>query len=209
MLVYGLSTGNKIGLAATAAAFIAFALTSSFLFPRLRSSFPGRGLPAFVIVCFLFFFGMLAAVEVFGAEKTEGTEQAAGSEPSTSAPTTAPSSTTTVQLTTTEAPTTTKAPATTKTPEPASVTVKESEFKIELPSKTLKPGEVTFEVENEGKIPHNLVVTGNGSNAQTPIFPGGTKKELKVTLKPGNYELICSVPGHKQAGMDQKITVTG
>ncbi len=207
MLVYGLSSGNKIGLGITAAAFIVFALASSFLFPRFRSSFPGKGLPAFVIVCFLFFFGMLAAVEIFGVEKAEGTERVAEAE-SSQAVTTAPS-TASVKLTTTEAPTTTEATTTTQAPEPQTVAVKESEFKIALPASTLKAGEVTFEVENEGKIPHNLVVTGNGSNAETPIFAGGQSKTLKVTLKPGSYELICSVPGHKQAGMDLKIKVTG
>jgi uncharacterized cupredoxin-like copper-binding protein len=63
-----LSTGHEVGLGVTAAAFITFALVSSFLFPRFRPDYPGRGLLAFVVVAFVFFFGMLAAVETFGAE---------------------------------------------------------------------------------------------------------------------------------------------
>jgi uncharacterized cupredoxin-like copper-binding protein len=31
---------------------------------------------------------------------------------------------------------------------------------------------------------------------------------LTVTLKPGTYELYCTVPGHEAAGMKQNITVT-
>ncbi|TML95088.1 MAG: hypothetical protein E6G03_09495, partial [Actinobacteria bacterium] len=63
-----LSTGHEVGLGVTAGVFIIFALTSSFLFPRFRPAYPGRGLLAFVVVAFVFFFGMLAAVETFGAE---------------------------------------------------------------------------------------------------------------------------------------------
>ena len=58
-----LSTGHEVGLAVTGAAFIAFALASSFLFPRFRPQYPGGGLRAFIVVAFVFFFGMLAAVE--------------------------------------------------------------------------------------------------------------------------------------------------
>ena len=56
------------GVAVTAAAFIIFALASSFLFPRFWADYPGRALLAFIVVSLVFFFGMLSAVEVFGAE---------------------------------------------------------------------------------------------------------------------------------------------
>ena len=56
-----LSTGHEVGLGVTAAAFIAFAIASAFLFPRIRPNYPGGGLLAFVVVAFLFFFGMLTA----------------------------------------------------------------------------------------------------------------------------------------------------
>jgi len=68
VLLAGLSTGHKLGLAIVAACFIAFALGSSFLAPRRRPDFPGKnGLRAFAIVCFLFFAAMISAVEIFGA----------------------------------------------------------------------------------------------------------------------------------------------
>ena len=79
-----LSTGHEVGLAVTAAAFIIFALSSSFLFPRLRPDYPGRGLLAFVVVAFVFFFGMLAAVETFGAESKK--HEAAAGETTPAAP---------------------------------------------------------------------------------------------------------------------------
>ena len=69
MLLAGLSTGNKIGLAVVGGAFILFALTSSFIVPRRRPDFPGKnGLSVFVLVSFVFFVAMLTAVSVFGVE---------------------------------------------------------------------------------------------------------------------------------------------
>jgi uncharacterized cupredoxin-like copper-binding protein len=200
-----LSTGNMVGLAVTAAAFIAFALASSFLFPRFRPNYPGRGLPAFIVVCFVFFFGMLTAVEVFGAEDTEGEAHAAETttapKPQSTATTESQPTTTQEQETTTEAETTTAAP----TPQASSVDVTESEFKIALASTDLKAGKITFDVTNDGAIPHDLAIVG--VQQKTKEIPSKGSAKLTVTLKPGTYELYCSIPGHKQAGMDLKVTV--
>jgi plastocyanin len=72
---------------------------------------------------------------------------------------------------------------------------------------TVQPGTYTFVVTNQGPSDHNLTVNGPGvSNQATPTFGKGTK-DLTVTLKSGTYDLFCSVPGHKAAGMDTKLTV--
>jgi uncharacterized cupredoxin-like copper-binding protein len=217
--VLALSTGHEIGLGVTAAAFIAFALASSFLFPRWRADYPAGGLRAFIVVCFVFFFGMLGAVEVFGAEEEhEGGEHVAEpthQETTTTAPTTTQQ--TTHQETTTTAPTTTQKttappatnpPTTTSAPKPQAQTVEavETEFKIALPTTQLKAGKITFQVKNEGKIPHDLAV--KGTSDKTELIPAGGTAELTVTLEPGKYELYCTVPGHEAAGMKIDITVT-
>jgi mono/diheme cytochrome c family protein len=90
-----LSTGHQVGLAVTAAVFIAFALASSFLFSRWDPDFPGRGLPAFIVVSFVLFFAMLGAVEVFGVE-----EEHAAAEGETHTTTTSEEPTTTEGTTT-------------------------------------------------------------------------------------------------------------
>jgi uncharacterized cupredoxin-like copper-binding protein len=211
VLVQSLSTGHKIGLGVVAAVFIAFALASAFLFPRFRSSFPGRGLPAFIVVAFVFFFGMLSAVEVFGAEKKEKGEEHAA-EPTTTEEqqtTTEEQQTTTVTLPApTTATTTTAKPKPKPKPQAQTVDVTETDFKIAVPSTTLKAGSVTFDVKNDSQTEHDLVVTGNGITQGTPRFGGGQSKALKVTLKPGTYKLFCSVPGHEQLGMKLNVTVT-
>jgi uncharacterized cupredoxin-like copper-binding protein len=197
--LYALSTGHKVGLAVVGAAFVVFALASSFLFPRFRPRYPGRGLPAFIIVTFVFFFGMLTAVEVFGAEPKE-TKAVAQTEATTAvaSSTSTPSST----AASTTAPATTAAATTAK---PQTIQVTEKEFKITLSPASLRAGPVTFEVKNTGALPHDLAIVGG---PKSPLIkPGGTGT-LKVTLKAGKIELYCSVPGHKQAGMDVKTTVS-
>ena len=75
LLLHALSTGQKLGLGLAGAAFAGFALVVSMAVPRRWPQFPGRKLWLFVIVCVLFFFGMLAAVEIFG--KGSGEAEAA------------------------------------------------------------------------------------------------------------------------------------
>ena len=69
MLLAGLTTGHKIGLAVVAAVFIGFALFSSFVAPKRRADFPGKnGLSVFVIVSLALFAAMITAVVEFGVE---------------------------------------------------------------------------------------------------------------------------------------------
>jgi cytochrome c6 len=70
-VVAALSTGHKIGLAAVGAAFILFALVSSFVLPLRSPNFPGRALGFYVTLSVLFFVAMIAAVIVFGRESKE------------------------------------------------------------------------------------------------------------------------------------------
>jgi uncharacterized cupredoxin-like copper-binding protein len=198
-----LSTGNQVGLAVTAAVFIAFALASSFLFPRVRPNYPAGALPAFIVVSVLFFFGMLAAVEVFGVEEEETRESERAAETLTEAEPRVPPTTTAAQPTTT-VPTTTQ--ATTSEARATTVRVTETEFKIALPSTRLTAGRITFDVENAGQLPHDLAI--KGMKEKTKLIPAEGSDKLTVTLKPGTYELWCTVTGHEAAGMKLTITVS-
>ena len=89
LVVAGLSTGNKIGLAVVGAAFILFALVSSLVVPRRNPNFPGKNIGWYVTACVLFFVAMLAAVLIFGKEKEEpaGDRGTPAAEPTTASPT--------------------------------------------------------------------------------------------------------------------------
>jgi uncharacterized cupredoxin-like copper-binding protein len=184
VLLLGLSTGHKAGLAVAVFIFAGFSLIVSMLVPRYRPQFPGRGLGVFLVACLLLFVGMMAAVVTFGKESEAATAEGH-----------------TTTTTTTQGTTTRAAPAT-------KVDVSETEFKITLAQTPTAAGSYEFVVKNDGKIPHDLVVSGNGVNAKTSLLNPGQSETLKVDLKPGTYDLYCSVPGHKQAGMDVKVTVS-
>lgn len=88
------------------------------------------------------------------------------------------------------------------------VDVKLADFSIDLPGgTTLAAGTYTFNVTNAGPTAHNLTINGPGvHNQATSTFTSGTQ-QLTVTLSNGSYDFYCSVPGHKQAGMDVNVTV--
>lgn len=101
------------------------------------------------------------------------------------------------------------APAATASAAGTKVTSAEKEYSITLSTMDFKAGTYTFEVQNQGTMPHDLAIQGPGLSQQTsPMVQPGQTAQLTVTLQPGTYELWCTVPGHKELGMDLKIQVT-
>jgi plastocyanin len=77
-----------------------------------------------------------------------------------------------------------------------------------------KAGKVTIDFTNRSPLPHDVVLIDSASYSttakdlgKTPIFQGGTKT-ITLTLTPGTYYFYCSVPGHRQAGMQGTLTVS-
>jgi plastocyanin len=83
------------------------------------------------------------------------------------------------------------------------------QLKYDKTSLSAKSGKVTFTFTNSSSVPHNFTIQQGTSGAvvgATPTFAGGNKT-LSVKLKPGTYTFFCSVPGHRQAGMQGTLTV--
>ena len=191
MLLLALSTTQKVGLGLAVLGFAGFSLIVSMLVPRWYPQFPGRGLRVFLVTCVLLFVGMMSAVIFIARETSEA--EAKGNETTTEQ---------TTQRSTTSESTTTTASA------PKPVTAVETEFKIALPKTTVPAGAYALTVKNEGNIEHDLVIKGNGVDVKTANIAPGEQASLDVKLNPGTYDVYCSIPGHKQAGMDLKLTVT-
>jgi uncharacterized cupredoxin-like copper-binding protein len=131
---------------------------------------------------------------------------------STSSSTSTPAST----AATTPAPTTSSATAT--TPAPAGGTSAgqtlavsanpEGQLKFMPSSLSAKAGNVTIAFANPAPVEHNLTVASPSGSVlgATPTFHGGSKT-LTVKLAPGSYKFYCSVPGHRQAGMEGTLSV--
>lgn len=69
---------------------------------------------------------------------------------------------------------------------------------------TAKAGEITVRMPNKSGVPHNIVIDGKGAGK---VVPRGVS-EFKANFAPGEYTFYCAVPGHREAGMEGKLTVT-
>jgi plastocyanin len=71
-----------------------------------------------------------------------------------------------------------------------------------------KAGRVTIAFTNVAPLEHNVTIAQGGAQlGATPTFSGGTRT-LTLNLKPGTYTFYCSVPGHRQAGMEGTLHVS-
>lgn len=80
---------------------------------------------------------------------------------------------------------------------------------LKFDKKTLQAGagKVTITMANPSQLTHSVAIEGNGVDAQGQVVgPGGTST-ASATLKPGTYTFYCTVPGHRQAGMQGTLTV--
>lgn len=74
-------------------------------------------------------------------------------------------------------------------------------------SYTAKAGEITFAYENEGSIPHTLLVDGHEDDLKLKVSSKGDTDEGSITLEPGDYVIYCDVSGHRGGGMEADLTV--
>jgi plastocyanin len=72
---------------------------------------------------------------------------------------------------------------------------------------TASAGQVTIQSKNPQSTGHNIAIQGPGLNQRGNVVQGGGTSKITVNLKPGNYTFYCSVDGHRQAGMQGKLTV--
>jgi len=70
-----------------------------------------------------------------------------------------------------------------------------------------KAGNVTVEFNNPQAVPHDVAIeeASGKTIGQTEIVTDGSDS-TSVDLKPGKYTFYCSVPGHREAGMEGTLT---
>src|SRR6266849_3053550 len=93
----------------------------------------------------------------------------------------------------------------------SSVSVRLSEWKLELSRLTVPTGEVAFTVTNGGTMLHAFEVEGQGLEKDLEPIKVGATSTLRLTLPPGTYELYCPIDSgaHKKMGMVAHIEVLG
>ena len=82
---------------------------------------------------------------------------------------------------------------------PSEVEIVLKEWAIEPQEITVQAGQVTFTLQNAGNLEHDFKIEEMEGKSEL-ILPQGSGT-WEVSLSPGSYSVICSVPGHKEAGM--------
>jgi uncharacterized cupredoxin-like copper-binding protein len=83
------------------------------------------------------------------------------------------------------------------------------DYKFNPSDTSVKSGNVTFNLKNDGQVSHSLEiedVNGQDQEIEGDVSPGQSGT-LKVNLPPGKYEFYCPVDDHKAMGMEGEITV--
>ena len=69
-------------------------------------------------------------------------------------------------------------------------------------------GEVTIDFNNPQSLPHDVAIEDSSGEtvAQTDVISDDSATAT-ADLKPGTYTFYCTVPGHRDAGMEGTLTV--
>jgi len=83
-----------------------------------------------------------------------------------------------------------------------------SELAYTTDTATAKAGTDTINFTNVQAIPHDVAIEEPGGEtiAKTEVVTEGSAS-AKANLKPGDYTFFCTVPGHREAGMEGTLTV--
>jgi plastocyanin len=71
-----------------------------------------------------------------------------------------------------------------------------------------KAGKVTVDFNNPQSLTHDVAIEdSSGKEVGKTELIGEGETSTTVNLKPGTYHYFCTVPGHREAGMEGTLTV--
>jgi plastocyanin len=84
----------------------------------------------------------------------------------------------------------------------------EGQLAFEEKEVTAKAGNDTIDLTNQSSTPHNVTIEDSSGKVlgETETLAEGSSSAT-VDLKPGTYTFFCSVPGHREAGMEGTLVV--
>jgi plastocyanin len=69
------------------------------------------------------------------------------------------------------------------------------------------PGEVTIDFTNPSALEHDVAIEQDGKEIGGSELIAEGKTSVTTDLGPGTYTFYCTVPGHREAGMEGVLTV--
>jgi YVTN family beta-propeller protein len=94
-------------------------------------------------------------------------------------------------------------------PEDRDINLSLTEWKLQPSRSKVPSGEIRFLAEDTGATQHAFRIVGQGMDVSTDDFGPGDSRTINMVLPPGEYELVCPIPGHQQQGMSATLTVVG
>ena len=85
------------------------------------------------------------------------------------------------------------------------LSVEGTEFSFTPSALKASAGQTTIRFTNRGAVEHDFLI--DAFNVRLAAKPGKTA-EVTVTLTPGTFTAYCSIPGHRQNGMEGTLTVS-
>jgi mono/diheme cytochrome c family protein len=82
------------------------------------------------------------------------------------------------------------------------------QLKFLASSASAPSGQLTIHMKNASSVPHDIAIRGNGVSQVGQVVSNGGTSTVTENLKPGTYTFYCSVPGHRQSGMEGTLHVS-
>jgi uncharacterized cupredoxin-like copper-binding protein len=86
------------------------------------------------------------------------------------------------------------------------LSIEAHEFSLSPSDLHAAAGNVAIQYTNAGAIQHTLMIDGV-AGFKLDVAKAGDVDTATVKLEPGTYTLYCDIPGHRQAGMEDHLTV--
>ena len=86
-----------------------------------------------------------------------------------------------------------------------------TEFKYSPSTISASAGTVSFDLVNQGRTAHDMVVADSSGKVlgKSSLVGAGQEAEFSVQVsQPGTYQIYCDLPGHREAGMSGTLDVS-
>jgi plastocyanin len=88
------------------------------------------------------------------------------------------------------------------------LTADSTDLAYDTTSLSSKAGKVTIDFTNPSALEHDVAIEQNGKQlADSELVANGATATATAELAPGTYTFYCTVPGHREAGMEGTLTV--
>jgi plastocyanin len=72
---------------------------------------------------------------------------------------------------------------------------------------TAKAGELTIDYTNPSRVDHDVTLEREGEEVGKSDLIANDTASLAALVEAGEYTYFCSVPGHREGGMEGTLTV--